>query len=297
MAFSIKENVVIVEAAHLKRPWSVNVKYCDHIPFFSMSYTCYGFAAAMGLRITGTDAAKNPRPWKYFENSFLKYMTLLRDTAVDKMIIDHFRSDDPAADNEDVTPALAKSASRSALYHDAKIPQVVNVVYPGYIADDGARIADHEFKCFSTPCRKRVVTVALNVENMNFMHAACNNSEHRRSIVFTAYDECDDEEGEDEETDIPDLPEITQPNVKWMHKKLCGRSAHAKEWRLCTTWRDAAGKFKTKSAKVNGLETAFGKGQLEQAEKYLQSVYDSSNVEKPNIGPYEVPSNGAVAGS
>ena len=289
MVFSVNENVLMVEAGHLKRPWLPNVKNYDGVPFFKILTTCIGFSGAMGVtdrdRLRGQPPSSMSR-WRLANNTFMKYMTRLRDNAVDKMIIEYLRSEDPSAD-ADVGEVLDKSANRSALYHQASIPHIVPVIYPGYVADDGNRVVDFEFKCFSTPSRKRIVTVALSVDSLNAMYVACNNSEHRRQMMFD--DGWDDNVEEEAYEDGYDLPfAITKPNVKWCRRLRNGMV----EWSLYTTHRDSSGRLKTNTHTVRGMV----REQFERVEAHLQSLYDTNNVCKPNDGPFASFSAGELAG-
>ena len=142
---------IVVEADHLKEPWVVDSNKIDGGDFVMLSQQDRKFARAMGRDC-------NERcPWA--SNGLIPHVQTLRDDAMDRMLVEYMRSNDPLADAEARLPARG----RHCIFHAANVPEIITINAPPFTTADGTRIGEFSMRVISTPRRKSNITVELTL--------------------------------------------------------------------------------------------------------------------------------------
>ena len=158
----------------------------------------------------------------------LDEISRLRDDAIDTITREHMLADDEMADAS-VDDVSVKPALRAKLVKDGVVPQIVDVVFPSFIMDNGLAHAPFKLAVLPASIRATRPWMEITAENLNFLYTLA----HSRSIEFVR-------RTRDRVETSCELPELREQNTKWRRRGKLPAS-------IVCDWRDDQGRWHTHS--------------------------------------------------
>jgi hypothetical protein len=190
------EHRIVVSGGHLgkKKFWVPEViKVPDH-PGDFITLDRWGdrsLACAMGMDMASTHPLENAQSFKL--------IVRLRDEKVDTLIFEHKQKNDPMSDGT-VVSGTHKGPGREKDFQ-AAVPNVIEIVLPTLVTDNGSRLAEFSLSVVSTPRRGVSPTVLFSAELLTWL----------TNVRDMELDIVQDSEKADnlayfQQVDLPDLP-------------------------------------------------------------------------------------------
>ena len=262
--YKVSPNAIAISGGALKdKTELLQVKQIEDSYFYNLKKTDRKLAKVLGFPMTDSRT-------KYFgNNQFLDYLAHLRDEKVDELIKTWAIEDDPMGEhghgNDEITGPRCKQ------FAEANVPEIIEIVHPGFTTNDGTRFPEHHMKVISTPSRNINITVEMTSQNLDFMAVAAHYCEH------TARKGSEGDGDDDDEDDTA----INEPNVHWAKVKS---ATGGHEWKLSCCFRLECGKWKTHYKKVHTIKGAapgVNDQILASAAKEMQHYYNENHVGRP----------------
>lgn len=130
----------------------------DH-DYVTVSRKNRDLAKVLGLDLNSSDP--------FAKTGLFVEMAKMRDEAVDKMILEYEKSNDPMNDGDAACSVPVRG--RPAKVMAAQVPQSLVLTYPAIIAENGQRIDACEVVVLTTPRRGSAVTLKLTEQLLDWM--------------------------------------------------------------------------------------------------------------------------------
>ena len=240
----IVKSMLVVQGGPLKKDkWALEPKMVGGMPFFEAVISDRRFAKAMGMDMNMSN------PWR--GNIFLREIGKLRDEAIDVLINEHIRADDPLAEHAPDTKV--PSRDRLNLYHQSDIPEIVKVTHPAFEVD-GKDVAEFTFQVLATEKRGAPVTVEMSSAFLNWA---------KQAVAHYV-------DGRKRDLDHGGV-ELTKPNCKWRKLKQRHGTLYCRYRREDGKWRNHF-----ESPKHNDDKVAYTQS-VREAEERVQAFYDANH--------------------
>ena len=142
---------ISIEGGWLKKPLVLPTTTIDDHDYVTVSRTNRDLAKVLGLDLN----CCNP----FAKTGLFIEIAKMRDEAVDNMILEHEKSNDPMNDGDATCSVPVRG--RPAKVMAANVPQSIQLTYPAIIADNGERIDAYNVHVLTTPRRGSAVTLKL----------------------------------------------------------------------------------------------------------------------------------------
>ena len=164
--FTFKRSLVAVEADHMSEPWLVQVKK-QRVMVFDLEFVEISMQDRRLARALGLDCTRRS---PFEQTTLLNHIAKLRNELVDELIMKAKARDDPLADDDDNQLALTKD--RAKAFADAGLPQVVEIMVPGFTNIAGDQFEPRTLKVYPTPRRDGMITIEFSEDNLQWLSEA-----------------------------------------------------------------------------------------------------------------------------
>lgn len=159
------EHAMAVTGGHLKHPELIE---------YELVNGCYLFKASKRNRVLAKicdfKGGKMPFP---VECDALDYLRDARNEAIDALMQEQARSDDPMADDDVQSDLGSTGKCRSTLFTTLKVPDLINVKLPAFKSKSGDQIDEIYVRMLATPVKSASALVEIKSPTLAWLKAAC----------------------------------------------------------------------------------------------------------------------------
>lgn len=143
----------------------LNIGGCDFVP---LSWRNRAIAA---LFVEGEAADKQGGKGITLKKSLLNKIRDARNKAVDELITNYLRAEDPMSADE---PIILSELTRTKRYHEANVPQILTLNMPAFTTDNGEPVDVFALKIVSSPKASAVIYMELTADSMKWLSSMSN---------------------------------------------------------------------------------------------------------------------------
>ena len=162
MSISVRKAVVI-ESHLLNKPWVPDIAHRDGADFLSLTNVDRDLARLLGLDMNLRAPLKDYTLFGYIEQQ--------RDDAVDALIHEYVRQNDPMADSSQA-PVGPVFKQRPSLFQAAAVPETLILDLPHFVTPDGERVPESKMKVITTPKRGVLAMIEATAGNLEWCQKA-----------------------------------------------------------------------------------------------------------------------------
>ena len=176
----------------LAKPIKINCETIEGVHYTTLKKKDRTLARAMGKDVSQSAP--------FADCSIFAYMQQVRNDKVDELIRKYLWEKDPLAESD---PSLISipTETRSKLFVECNIPQVLAVDFPAFVTADGKRIEATTISMIATPNSRVAPCIQATPDNFEWFMHACGHTWTNRNKR---------KRGEADENDL-DLPELENP--------------------------------------------------------------------------------------